>query len=61
MKKKRHCNGFLGCRTTKKMEAEIKAVCDEHNKGVSEVMNYLFRIFLEDLSGIRTKFFGGNQ
>jgi len=56
MKKLKNYNGFLGCRTTKKIEKEIKSICSSHDKGVSEVLNYLCRLFLEDAEGIRTRF-----
>ncbi|MFA5038356.1 MAG: hypothetical protein WC732_01600 [Candidatus Omnitrophota bacterium] len=55
-RKKKHCDGFLGCRTTKKIEESIKAICDASDKDVSEVMNYLCRIFVQDDNGVRTKF-----
>lgn len=57
MKKLKRCDGFLGCRTTKVIEDRIKALCTENNREVSEVINYLCRIFIEDLEGIQTKFF----
>ncbi|MDO8525762.1 MAG: hypothetical protein Q7S07_04665 [Candidatus Omnitrophota bacterium] len=57
MKKLKRCDGFLGCRTSKAIEERIKALCSENNREVSEVINYMCRIFIEDFSGIRTKFF----
>ena len=57
MKKLKRCDGFLGCRTSKSIEGKIKALCTENNREVSEVINYLCRIFIEDFEGIRTKFF----
>ncbi|MFA5142745.1 MAG: hypothetical protein WC522_01080 [Candidatus Omnitrophota bacterium] len=57
MKKLKRCDGFLGCRTSKAIEEKIKALCTENNREVSEVINYMCRIFIEDFSGIRTKFF----
>jgi hypothetical protein len=53
------CDGFLACRTTKAMETEIKAICDANNREVSEVLNYLCRIFISDVSKIKTKFLNG--
>ena len=61
MKKIRRCDGFLGCRTPKYIEKGIKSVCNTHNREVSEVMNYLCRIFLEDTDGVRSKFLGGRK
>ena len=57
MKKLKRCDGFLGCRTSKSIEEKIKAMCTENNREVSEVINYMCRIFIEDFGGIRTKFF----
>lgn len=56
MPKKKHCDGFLGCRTPKYIEHSIKAICDTHNRDVSEVINYLCRVFIEDVDGVRSKF-----
>ena len=56
MKKQKHCDGFLGCRTPKHIELGIKSICDVHNREVSEVINYLCRLFIEDRDGVRTKF-----
>jgi hypothetical protein len=57
VKKLKRCDGFLGCRTSKVIEEKIKAFCTENNREVSEVINYMCRIFIEDFEGIRTKFF----
>ena len=57
MKKLKRCDGFLGCRTSKAIEERIKALCTENSREVSEVINYLCRIFIEDLDGIQKKFF----
>ena len=57
MKKLKRCDGFLGCRTSKVIEDKIKALCTENSREVSEVINYLCRIFIEDLDGIQKKFF----
>lgn len=59
MKKIRHCDGFVACRTPKMIEESIKSFCAEHKKDVSEVMNYLLRIFIEDLDGVRTRYVKG--
>jgi hypothetical protein len=59
MKKQKHCDGFLGCRTPKHVETGIKTICNVHNREVSEVINYLCRIFIEDKDGVRTKFLNG--
>ena len=59
MKKIRHSDGFLACRTPKTTEDSIKSFCNEHKKDVSEVMNYLLRIFIEDMDGVRTKYVKG--
>lgn len=56
MDKMKKSDGFLGCRTSKEIEDKIKAICETNNREVSEVLNYLLRIFIEDLDGIRTKF-----
>ena len=61
MKKVRRCDGFLGCRTPKHVENGIKAICNSNNKEVSEVLNYLCRIFIEDENGVRTKFLKGTK
>lgn len=58
MKKLKNYSGYLGCRTTGNIEWMIKSICASHHKSVSEVMNYLCRIFIEDLNGLRTKFLG---
>ena len=58
MTKRIKCDGFLGCRTTKEIEMQIKALCYEHNRDVSEILNYLCRIFIQDVGKIRTKFLG---
>jgi hypothetical protein len=57
MIKIKRCDGFLGCRTTKEIEQRIKELCEENKRGVSEVMNYLCRLFIEDFDEIRSKFF----
>jgi len=57
MKKLKRCDGFLGCRTSKSIEEKIKSLCTENSREVSEVINYLCRIFIEDFNGIQTKFF----
>ena len=57
MKKLKRCDGFLGCRTSKAIEEKIKGLCTENSREVSEVINYLCRIFIEDLDGIQKKFF----
>ena len=56
MKKIKHCDGFLGCRTTQHIEDGIKKICASNNREVSEALNYLCRIFIEDEHGIRTRF-----
>lgn len=56
MKKLRRYDGFIGCRTPKHIEMGIKSICSVHNKEVSEVINYLCRIFIEDADGVRSKF-----
>jgi hypothetical protein len=56
MRKLKRNNGFLGCRTTKEIEQKIKGICSEHNREVSEVLNYLCRVFIEDVGGIRAQF-----
>lgn len=56
MSKIKKCDGFLGCRTPKEVENKIKSICNDNNKEVSEVINYLCRIFIEDVDGIKTKF-----
>jgi hypothetical protein len=57
MKKLKRCDGFLGCRTSKVIEDKIKGLCSENKREVSEVINYMCRIFIEDLGGIQAKFF----
>jgi hypothetical protein len=59
MKRIKHCDGFLACRTPKSVEESVKSFCSEHRKDVSEVINYLLRIFIEDLDGIRTRYVKG--
>ncbi|MBI5873572.1 MAG: hypothetical protein HZB36_05460 [Candidatus Omnitrophica bacterium] len=59
MPKKKHCDGFLGCRTPKTIEMTMKGICSQHNKDISEVINYLCRLFIEDKNGIRSKFLTG--
>ena len=59
MKKVKRCNGFLGCRTPKYIEEGIKGICDSNNKEISEVLNYLCRIFIEDEHGVRSNFLKG--
>ena len=59
MRKIRRCNGFLGCRTPKFIEEGIKAICDSNNREISEVLNYLCRIFIEDENGVRSNFLKG--
>lgn len=61
MKKLKNYAGYLGCRTTGNIEWMIKSICASHNRSVSEVINYLCRIFIEDMDGIRTKFLGGGS
>ena len=61
MKKIKKCEGFLGCRTSKKIEDGLKTICDSHNREVSEVLNYLCRLFIEDTEGIRTRFLSGGH
>lgn len=61
MRKLRRCDGFLGCRTPKYIETGLKSICSNHNREVSEVINYLCRIFIEDTDGVRTKFLTGNK
>lgn len=56
MAKIKKYDGFLGCRTSKEIEKTIKSICSDNNREVSEVMNYLCRIFIEDIDGIKTKF-----
>jgi hypothetical protein len=58
-KKIKHRDGFIGCRTPKTVEEKLKEFCLEHTREVSEVMNYLCRLFIEDAGEIRTKFFFG--
>ena len=55
----KHRDGFIGCRTPRTTEDKLKEFCAEHNREVSEVMNYLCRLFIEDAYQIRTKFFFG--
>jgi hypothetical protein len=59
MPKKKHCDGFLGCRTPKTIEMAMKTICSQHNKDISEVINYLCRLFIEDKNGIRSKYLTG--
>lgn len=59
MGKKKHCDGFLGCRTPKHVETTLKNICSQHNRDISEVLNYLCRLFIEDKDSIRTTFLGG--
>jgi len=59
VKKKKHCDGFLGCRTPKQVELTMKSICDLHNRNISDVINYLCRLFIEDKGGIRSKFLTG--
>lgn len=61
MKKLQHSNGFLGFRTPKEVEATIKALCETNNREVSEVLNYLCRIFIEDAYEIKSKFLNGHN
>ena len=56
MQKRRHCDGFLGCRTSKEIEDRIKSICQSNKREVSEVLNYLCRLFIEDEGQIRSKF-----
>lgn len=58
MKKVKHYGGYLGCRTTANVEWTIKSICAANHRSVSEVVNYLCRLFIEDSNGIRTKFLG---
>ncbi|PIY82882.1 MAG: hypothetical protein COX96_09045 [Candidatus Omnitrophica bacterium CG_4_10_14_0_2_um_filter_44_9] len=59
MAKQKHCDGFLGCRTSKQVEMALKDICSQHNRDISEVINYLCRLFIEDKEGIRSKFLVG--
>jgi hypothetical protein len=59
-KKIKHRDGFIGCRTPKTTEDKLKEFCAEHTREISEVVNYLCRLFIEDASEIRTKFFFGS-
>jgi len=59
MAKLKKFDGFLAFRTTKNIETEIKGICSKHQREVSEVLNYLCRIFISDVSKVRTKFIGG--
>lgn len=58
MKKLKNYNGYLGCRTTGNIEWMIKSISASNNRSVSEVINYLCRLFIEDFGGIRTRFLG---
>ena len=58
MNKIKKQNGFLGFRTTKEIEEHIKFISMESNKDVSDILNYLCRVFLEDKYGIRSNFVG---
>jgi len=58
MTKLKKCDGYLGCRTTKKIQDAMTQMCGEHKREVSEVINYLCRIFIEDFASVRTRFFG---
>jgi hypothetical protein len=58
MKKIKTYSGYLGCRTTGNIEWMIKSICAANNRSVSEVINYLCRLFIEDANDIRTKFLG---
>ena len=60
-RKIKHRDGFIGCRTPRTTEDKLKEFCAEHNREVSEVMNYLCRLFIEDAYQIRTKFFFGSS
>ncbi len=57
----KHRDGFIGCRTSRAIEDKLKEFCSEHSREVSEVMNYLCRLFIEDAYQIRTKFFFGSN
>jgi hypothetical protein len=56
MAKQKHFDGSIGCRVPKAMEVALKDICNTNNRDVSEVVNYLCRIFIEDVDGIRTRF-----
>ena len=56
----KHRDGFIGCRTPRTTEDKLKEFCAEHTREISEVVNYLCRLFIEDSSQIRTKFFFGS-
>jgi hypothetical protein len=56
-RKIKHRDGFIGCRTPRTTEDKLKKFCAEHTREISEVVNYLCRLFIEDASEIRTKFF----
>jgi len=57
----KHRDGFIGCRTPRTVEDKLKEFCAEHNREISEVMNYLCRLFIEDAYEIRNKFFFGQS
>ena len=57
----KHRDGFIGCRTPRTVEDKLKEFCAEHNREISEVMNYLCRLFIEDAYEVRTKFFFGQS
>ena len=61
MKKVKQLPGFLGFRTSKQTEESLKAICEVNNKSISDVLNYLCRLFLEDEAGIRSKFFKNSK
>ena len=61
MAKHKHYDGFIGCRTSKLVETTLKSICASHQRDVSEVVNYLCRIFIEDVNGIRTRFLNNGQ
>ena len=61
MRRVKHCDGFLGCRTSKDIESKIKSICNENNREVSEVINYLCRIFINDVNGVKSTFINGGR
>jgi len=58
MNKIRKQNGFLGFRTTQEIEEQIKHVSVDSHKDISDILNYLCRVFLEDKYGMRSDFVG---
>lgn len=61
MKKKKHADGFLAFRTPKETEKAVKFLCEANDREISEVLNYLCRIFLKDVNGIKSKFLNGKN